>query len=133
MDPFRNGERLAPSLTQGGPRIGSALKLLVLVFQQRCKRDRLGNRPAIDHFRLTLFDVDDQISPAVLMVYLGREGAWAEQRRLILHLLQFGHHLVGVGRFGAFDGLSPDIDEHVAGIDILARRVAAGRRSCTSC
>src|SRR5258708_14811728 len=83
-------------------------------------RELLRNRPLIDHARLALLGIDDQIATLVLMVEVVAEGARPEQRGLVVHFLELRHHRLGIRRLGALDGLRPDVDQDISGIDVLA-------------
>src|SRR5258708_39843357 len=89
-------------------------------------RDLLRNRPLIDHARLALLGIDDQIANLALMVEVLAEGTRPEQAGLVVHFLELRHHRLGVRRLGALDGLRPDVDQDISGIDVLAGMLATG-------
>src|SRR5260370_42300739 len=60
------------------------------------------------------------------MVEVLAEGAWPEQRGLVVHFLELRHHRFGVRRLGTLDGLRPDVDQAISWIDVLAGRIATG-------
>src|SRR5258708_14662803 len=86
-------------------------------------RDLLRNRPLIDHARLALLGIDDQIATLVLMVEVLAEGARPEQRGLVVHFLELRHHRLGIRRLGPLDGLRPAFDQHISVIAVLAGRL----------
>src|ERR1700761_357802 len=97
-----------------------------LLRHQIVDRNLLRDRPLVDHLRLALLGIDDQIASLVLMVQLLAEGARTEQGGLVVHLLELGDHGIGLRRLVPLDRLGPDVDQDIAGIDILAGRIAAG-------
>src|ERR1700682_4357889 len=97
-----------------------------LLGHQIVDRDLLRNRPLIDHFRLAFLGIDDQVTTLVLMVEVLAEGAWPEQRGLVVHFLELCYHRLGIRCLGALDGLRPDVDQDISRIDVLAGRIATG-------
>jgi len=93
---------------------------------QHIQRNGLRDLPFIDPRGLAAGDLDNLHQRGVLVVQLGAEAARAEGGGFVAHLFQLGRDSGTIDRARPFNRLGPEVDQHIAGIGILAGRAAAG-------
>src|SRR5258708_19632856 len=86
-------------------------------------RDLLRNRPLVDHARLALLGIDDQIATLVLMVEVLAEGAGPEQHGLVVHFLELRHHRPGILLLGPLHAIRPAVAQAISAIDSFAQHL----------